>query len=398
MNYKYKVRDPLNTIHDGTIEAGNVEEATQLLRRDGFVVLELTEFEDDTPGLFPRAVTRNEIVFFTNQLAVMVDTGITLATALQGILEQEKNPTLKRTLKELKKAVEGGEDFSVALSKFPKYFDKTYISLIKASEATGTLGPMLQRIADYLRKELETRGKVKASLAYPGIMLFLAVAVTIFLLVYILPQFTPMFQSKNMKLPTATVIMMAASDTLLNYWWAWMIGGAGAIAGFIYGRRTEPGRKIWDKIMIAAPLIGPMNRKVVISRSIRTLGTMLTSGIPMLESLRLSSEVSGNYWYEELWKGVSVQVTSGSQVCEALRGNPLFPPMLVQMISAGEQTGRLGPILERVSNYYDSEVDVSLKSVTSMLEPIMITVMGGVVGSIGMALLLPIFKLSSARG
>jgi type IV pilus assembly protein PilC len=398
MNFQYKARDSAGVLQEGTIEASNGDEAAKLLRGEGLTVYEMVEAEDDGPGLFPKSVSRNEIVYFTNQLAVMVDTGITLASALQGILEQEKNPTLKAALKELKKSVEGGEDFSVALAKFPRYFDKTYISLIKASEATGSLGEMLQRIADYLRKELETRGKVRASMAYPGIMLFLAIAVTLFLLVFILPQFTPMFKSKGIKLPTATIVMMAISDALLGYWWAWIGGGAAIVGGIIYGKRTEPGRKIWDRMMISLPLLGVMNRKVVISRSIRTLGTMLSSGIPMLESLRLSSEVSGNYWYEELWKDVATQVTSGAQVCDSLRGNPLFPPMLIQMISAGEQTGRLGPILERVSNYYDSEVDVSLKSVTSMIEPLMITVMGGVVGSIGMALLLPIFKLSSARG
>lgn len=398
MHYQYKVRDQFNKLHEGNIDADSPEAAAQELRQDGFAVLELIESDDDAPSLFTRGVTRNEVVYFTNQLAVMVDTGITLATALDGIATEERNPTLRGVLKDLKKSVEGGEDFSVALAKYPKLFDKTYVSLIRASEATGALGSMLQRIADYLRKELETRGKVRASLAYPVIMLVLAIVVTLFLLIYILPQFSPMFLSKGITLPLATVVMMGISDALLNYWWAWLVGGTALVGGFLHGKRTEPGRKIWHKLLIALPLVGPMNRKVVISRSIRTLGTMLTSGIPMLDSLRLSSEVSGNYWYEELWKNVATQVTSGSQVCEALRGNPLFPPMLIQMISAGEQTGRLGPILERVSNYYDSEVDNSLKSVTSMIEPLMITVMGGVVGSIGMALLLPIFKLSSARG
>jgi len=398
MNYRYKVRDSLNNVLEGTVEAESVDEATQTLRRDGFMVVELYETEDDVPSLFTRQPSRAEVVYFTNQLAVMVDTGITLATALQGIAEQEKNPTFRKVLKDLKKTVEGGEDFSLALAKYPNLFDKTYISLIKASEATGSLGTMLQRVADYLRKEIETKAKVKASMAYPMIMLFLAIAVTLFLLIYILPQFTPMFKSKGIKLPTPTVVMMNISDALLGYWYFWIMGAAAAASGYIYGKRTEPGRRFLDRMLISVPLIGPMTRKVVISRSIRTLGTMLSSGIPMLESLKLSSEVSGNYWYEELWKDVAVKVTSGSQVCEALRGNTLFPAMLVQMISAGEQTGRLGPILERVSNYYDSEVDTSLKSVTSMIEPLMITVMGGVVGSIGMALLLPIFKLSSARG
>ena len=398
MSYEYKVRDPMGKVVQGTIEADSVDEATQQLRREGFQVIELIEGleEEEVGPLFARRVSRTEIVYATNQLAVMVDTGISLSAALQGILEQEQNPTLKGILKELNKSDEGGEDFSAALARHPKLFDKTYISLVKASEATGLLGPMLERITAYLRKEVETRGKVRAAMAYPTVMMVLAIGVTIFLLTFVMPKFTPLFSKKGMELPKATVVMMAVSDSLLNYWWAWILGAIAAVAGFIFGRRTEQGRKIWDRIKIDMPLIGPMNRKVIISRSIRTLGTMLSSGISMLDALQLSAEVSGNFYYEELWKRVRNEVTGGKQVYESLSGSPLFPPMLVQMISAGEQTGKLGPVLERVSNYYDQEVETALKACTSVIEPIMISVMGVIVGTIGLALLLPIFSLSKA--
>ena len=166
------------------------------------------------------------------------------------------------------------------------------------------------------------------------------------------------------------------------------------VGGFFYGKRTEPGRKVWDWMKINMPIIGPMFRKVAISRSIRTLGTMIASGVPMLDAFRLSSEVAGNYYYEQLWLDVLEQVTAGKQIHETLHGNPLFPPMLVQMISSGEETGKLDDVLAKVSNYYDQEVETSLKTVTSMIEPMMITVMGVVVGGIGMSLLLPIFSLS----
>jgi type IV pilus assembly protein PilC len=164
--------------------------------------------------------------------------------------------------------------------------------------------------------------------------------------------------------------------------------------GFIYGKRTEPGRQAWDWVKINTPIIGPMFRKVAISRSIRTLGTMIASGVSMLEALRLSAEVTGNYYYEKLWLGVLDKVTSGKQICDALRGNPLFPAMLVQMIASGEDTGKLDIVLEKVSTYYDQEVESALKTTTSLIEPIMITFMGVVVGGIGLALLLPIFSLS----
>ena len=395
MTYQYRVRDPLGNVHNGTVEALDRDDATQQLRRDGFQVLELEEEEGDAGGaLFGARVSKNDIIYATAPLAIMVDTGITLSAALAGILEQEQNPSLRKILNELKDAVEGGEDFSAALARHPKLFDKTYVSLVKASEATGTLGPMLDRIAAYLRKEVETRGKIRAAMAYPTVMMVLAVGVTIFLLTYILPKFTPLFESKGAQLPKPTLIMMTLSDVMLGYWYLWLVGVALLAAGYIFGKRTQPGRQFLDLVKINLPVLGPMFRKVTISRSIRTLGTMLQSGVPMLDSIRLCGEVSGNYYYERLWEEVRDQVTGGKRICEVLAGNRLFPRVLVQMIAAGEETGKLDYVLERVSCYYDHEVDTALKTATSLIEPIMISVMGVIVGTIGLALLLPIFSLS----
>ncbi len=391
MTYQYRVRDPLGNTHDGTIEAASPEDATQQLRRDGFQVLELEEAEG---SLFPKRVSKNDIIYITNQLAVMVDTGITLSTALGGIVDQEPNPTLRKVMTDLRDSVEGGEDFSSVLAKYPNLFDKTYVSLVKASEATGTLGPMLERIADYLRKEVEIRGKVRAAMAYPAVMMVLAFGVTIFLLTYILPKFTPLFKSKGADLPGPTLMMMSLSDALLGYWYFWLAGVIVLVVGFFYGKRTEPGRKILDWVKINLPIIGPMSRKVTISRSIRTLGTMLQSGVPIIDSIKLAGEVSGNFYYERLWDHVLDEVTGGKRICEVLTGNPLFPRVLVQMIASGEETGKLDKVLEKVSTYYDREVETSIKATTSMIEPIMISIMGLVVGTIGLALLLPIFSLS----
>jgi len=392
MNYQYTVRDQFGNTQEGKLEAASSEAAEKQLRADGYQVLDLAEADGE--GLFPRRISKNELIYTTNQLAIMVDTGITLSTALGGIMQQEPNPTLRKILGELKSAVENGEDFSAALSRYPRIFDKTYVSLVKASEATGALGTMLERIGGYLRKELETRGKVRAAMAYPAVMMVLASAVTIFLLTYILPKFTPLFASRGTKLPAPTVAMMALSDNMLHYWYAWLGLGANLAAGFIFGRRTDAGRKILDWIKINLPVCGVMFRKVIISRSIRTLGTMLASGVSMLDAIRLAGEVSGNYYYEQLWNQVLGEVTTGKRICDVLYASPLFPRVLVQMISCGEETGKLDKVLERVSTYYDQEVETSVKGATAMIEPIMITVMGAVVGTIGLALLLPIFSLS----
>jgi type IV pilus assembly protein PilC len=324
----------------------------------------------------------------------MVETGITLSVALAGIAEQEQNPSLRSVLNDLKRNVEAGDDFSASLARHPKVFDKTYISLIKASEASGQLAEMLDRISTYLRKEVETRGKVRAAMAYPAVMMVVATGVTIFLLTYILPKFAPLFHSRGKTLPAPTRFMMAASDLLIHYWYGWLAAVIGLVAAFLYGKRTQLGLQTWDWVKINTPIVGTMFRKVAISRSIRTLGTMLASGVSMLDAIRLSADVTGNYFYEKLWLRVLDQVTSGKQICDALRGDPLFPPVLVQMIASGEETGKLDEVLQRVSVYYDQEVESSLKMATSLIEPLMITAMGFVVGGIGLSLLLPIFSLS----
>ena len=395
MTFQYRARDTLGHIVDCQLDAAGAERklsTLQQLRRQGFQILSIDERDDG--GLFPRRVTKTEIVYITSQLAVMVDTGITLSTALEGILTQETNPSLRLILADLKSAVEAGDDFSSALAKYPKLFNNTYLALIRASEATGKLGEMLDRIAGYLRKELDTRGKIRAALAYPAVMLVVAVSVTIFLLTYVLPKFTPLFNRRGMTLPASTRFMMGLSQLLIAYWPYWLAGSVALVAGFFFGKRTVQGRQIWDWCKISAPLSGPMLRKVIISRSIRTLGTMVASGVPVLDAIRLCADVTGNFFYERLWLAVLDQVTGGKQICVALAKNPLFPPMLVQMISTGEETGKLDVVLERVSTYYDQEVESSLKTVTSMIEPIMITIMGVVVGGIAMSLLLPIFSLS----
>lgn len=391
--FQYKVRDSLGKTHEGDLEAEDRDAAMQQLRQDGFHVLSLDE-EEGGLSLLPRGIRKSEIIYCTSQLAIMVDTGITLSVAIGSIADQEENPTFKALLKDLKRRVEGGEDFSSALAQHGKYFDKTFISMVKASEHTGTLGEMLERVALYLRNELETRAKVRAALAYPGVMAALAVCVTIFLLTYVLPKFTPLFERKNMKLPAPTVVMLTLSHALLDYWWAWLVGGAALALTYWFGRKTQTGRRILDWAKINAPIMGPMFRKVTLSRCVRTLGTMIQSGVSMLDAIRLTSEVSGNIYYEESWNRVLDQITQGNRICEALQGDPLFPKTLVQMIASGEETGKLDFVLQKVSVYYDREVEMSLKTCTSMIEPIMITVMGVVVGGIGLGLMLPIFQLS----
>jgi len=392
MNFEYTARNTLNKVIEGQITAGDREDALQQLQRDGFQVLKISQ-EDDS-GLFPRRVSKQDIIYAASQLGIMVETGITLSSAIDGICEQEENPTLRNILRDIKEQVEAGEDFSSALARHPKQFDKTFVALIRASEQTGTMGEMLERISHYMRAQLESRAKVRGAMTYPAVMMVIALGVTTFLLTYILPQFEPLFARKAQTLPSITRWMMVASNLMLGYWWAWLLGIVALVVGFLYARRTEKGREIIDWSKIHAPLFGVMYRKVILSRTINTLGLMVQSGVSMLDAVQMCVEVSANVYYEKAWRHVLAEITNGSTITDALRGNRLFPGTLLQMIDSGEETGQLDFVLKRVSGYYDKEVDNSLKTLTSLIEPLMITVMGVVVGAIAMGLLLPIFSLS----
>jgi type IV pilus assembly protein PilC len=299
-------------------------------------------------------------------------------------------------LTQIQKQVESGDDLSTALKQHPRHFDSTYVNLIKASEASGTLAQMLDRIATQSRSELETRQKVQGALLYPGVMLLMCIGVSIFLLIYVFPKLLPMFETKQIQIPVPTRIMMTVSDILIHHWYWVLAVSFLVIAGGVYLRRQAWGRLSLDWLWIHSPVLGPMLKKVILGRNLRTLAITINAGVPVLQALELTAAVSNNRLYERSWTEIAQLVTTGKQIHEALSGNDLFPPTVQQMISSGEATGKLGMILEKVSQYYERETSNAIKSATTLIEPLMVFVMGGVIGGIALAMLLPIFKLSSA--
>lgn len=399
MQFAYQARDLAGRVRDGEIVADTLDEAAKLVRREGLFLLKIIErgsrSDDRRLEIFQKRVTRQEIVYLTHQLAVMIDAGVPLSTALEGLVRQADNSPVREMLDQIHKDVAGGDDLSTALGRFPRRFDKTYVNLVKASETSGTLASMLERIATQTRADLETRMKVRGAMAYPAAMLVMCVGVCIFLLAYVFPKLTPMFEARSLALPLPTRVLMALSNSLLAHW-GWYIGGVILlVGGFLVFRKQKFGRTALDWMWIHLPILGPLLRKVALSRSLRTLATTLNAGVPMIEALKLSGAVSGNVLYERAWLVVADHVAGGKQIHQALDGHKLFPATLLQMIASGEGTGRLGPVTTRVSDYFDHEVATSVGTATRLIEPLMVFLMGGIIGTIALAMLLPIFKLSS---
>ena len=400
MIFTYQARDVTGRVRDGEITAASSEDATKQLRQDGMYLLSIEEANAGKSSgpkfnLFQKRVTRKDIIYFTNQLAVMIDAGVPLSDALEGLGEQHQNPVFRETIRQVQRSVTSGDDLSTGLAKFPKLFDSAYVNLVKASEASGTLAQMLDRISIQTQQEQETRSKVKGAMMYPGAMLTMCLSVSAFLLAYVFPKLTPLFKSKNMELPGPTKFLMALSESIVGFWFLYLIGIAALIVGFLYGRKQTWGRQGLDWFCLRIPVLGPMFQKVALGRSLRCLATTINAGVPVLEAIELSGGVSNNFYYEQTWRDVAEKVTTGKQIHEALEGNKLFPPTVQQMISSGEATGKLGKILNKVSDYYEREIQHAIKAATALIEPVMVFIMGGVIGTIALAMLLPIFKLSS---
>jgi type IV pilus assembly protein PilC len=399
MRFLYQAKDHQNVLRRGELVADDEQAAGLQLRQQGLflVSLEVAPERQARQGaaLFAKPIKQRDIVEFASQLAVMVDAGVPLANALEGLSLQTDHHTLKALIDRLHEDVSAGEDLSTALAKSPRYFDKAFVNLVRASEASGQLGPMLERIATQYRTELDLRQKIKGALIYPAVMVLMCVGVVVFLLTYVFPKLMPLFAGREKDIPGPTKFLLSISQSLTGFW-QWYLGGTIALVITLYALSRRPlGRIGLDWLKIHMPPFHALSRKVALSRSLRTLSTTLNAGVPMLDALKLSAGTANNHFYENCWNAVEEQVTTGRQVHEALTGQALFPKMVVQMIASGEKTGRLGVVLEKVSEYLEREVANTVKTVTSLLEPLIITVLGSAIGGIAIAMLLPIFKLSS---
>jgi len=399
--YRYEAKDASGKTTAGVLSAATLAAAAQQLRARGEYILSLAPADADNKkkqlinlqlSLGPSA---RDVQNFTSQLAVMIRAGISIRAAIEGISDQVENPKFKKMLVQMKKDVEGGKQFSDALLRYPKIFSPLYINMVKASELSGGFSKMLDKIAGYLNQQIETASMVKGAMIYPGIIGTMAIGTTIFLLTFVLPRFMVIFKGKEAALPAPTKLLLALSNFMVNYWYILLFALIAGIWGFVLMLRTDWGRLWFDKVKLTVPLFKKMFRALYISRGLHTMGQLINAGVPMLDTIAITAEISGNTLYRRMWRAVYGAVKQGKKISAPLQKSPLLPRAVVQMISAGEESGKLGEVLDEVSEFYSRELKAVIKGVTAMIEPLMIVLMGSIVGFIAMSIILPIFKLSS---
>ncbi|HEX7900101.1 MAG TPA: type II secretion system F family protein [Planctomycetota bacterium] len=402
-NFAYVAKGPDGKKTEGMIRASDKNAATAELKKKSLTVSSISEQKDGKKkgyGIFgpPRPhVKTKDIAVLTRQLSTMISAGIPLLESLEILHEQAADPGFKIVLDKVIERVRSGSDFSTALSEHGKIFTRIYVNMIKAGEASGQLDVILQRLADYMENIEELKREIKAAMTYPVISLFLILAITVGLIVGIVPKFQEIFKQLEMKqLPLPTEILLMVSDTLRNNFLAVIGVAIVLIIGFIMYIKTKVGMKQWHWFCLHAPVFGQLFRKVAISRFSRTFSTLISSGVPMLGALDIVASTAGNIWVEEAVIRAKEAVSRGETLGDPLAASRVFPPMVTRMVSIGEKTGALEKLLMKISEFYDSEVRATVKSLTSLIEPLLIATMGIIVGFIVLAIFLPIIKIQQS--
>lgn len=406
--FAYTARDSAGAAIEGTIAGTSADEVGKLLRAQNKYPLKIrpmtaaaTSVQSSSSnrggsnvGRSGIKISRDEVIQISNQLAIMLDTGVTLSEALQCCADNAERPQAKKLLIDLADTVNAGVDFSHALARHPRAFPRIYVALIKASEKSGMLSKLLNRATTYLKDEQEIIRKVRGALTYPGIMFSFAILTTIFLLAFVLPRFTTIYANKGAALPMPTKILMAMSHGLIHQWMIIVPAVALAAGGAWAYFRTPGGRRAGHWLQINLPAVGPMFRKLHLSRGLRTVGTLASSGVTLTDCVETASGLCGNSYFGDLWADVSQQIQNGKPFSEPLGKSKLVPGAVIRMLAAGEKGGKLGQVMEQVAGFSEEELKEKINELTRYIEPAMIMLMGLLIGGVTLALLLPIFTIS----
>ena len=377
-----------------SIEAASEQVAISMLLNRNMLVVSIQEKVGKKGKTSGGSVALADLVMFTRQLATMVDAGLAMVQSLQGLAEQTTNKVMRDVIKDVCARVETGDSFSEALLKHPKVFSRLYTCMVAAGEKGGLLAEILARLAVYLENAARLRKKVKSALMYPTTVTVVAILITIFLLIKVVPVFGEIFSSFGAALPAPTQYLINISNFVKKYIFLVLIAGGGGVYGWFYFIRTPIGRTFWDTYRIRLPIFGSIAHKICLARFTRTLASLVRSGVPILEVLQIVSQTVGNVVMEKAIKTAATDIERGDSISAALSKHPVFPNMIIRMITAGEQTGKIDNMLERVADFLDEEIETTLSGITSLIEPILIVFLGVVVGGMVICMFLPIFKMS----
>ncbi len=395
--FKYTAKDKTGRKISGLLEANDQNQAVDTLRKKELIPISLSE-EKGKKHLRAHKVKLDDLVVFSRQLATMVDSGIPLVQALSILGEQVENENFRQVILKIRQDIEEGASFCDALAKHVAVFSPLYINMVKAGEASGLLNEILDRLANYLEKTSALQRKVKSSLTYPIVVICMAIIITIFLLVKVVPTFKGIFDMLGGTLPLPTLILIGVSNAIRKSFIYLVLFFIGLVFVFRKWVATPNGRRIFDKYLLKLPVFGELLRKVAIAKFSRTLSTLVRSGVPILNSLEIVAKTSGNKIVEESILQARVSIKEGEPIAGPLSASGVFPPMVVRMISVGEQTGELEKMLTKIADFYDEQVDAAVSAMTSLIEPLVIAFLGVVIGGIVISLFLPIFKITQLIG
>ena len=345
-------------------------------------------------------IKQPDLIMFTTQLSVMLDSGVVLSDALDAIAEQKEQGNFRRMIEVLADTVKNGENFSNALLLYPRTFSPMFVSMVRACEASGKMVEMLRVLSEYLEFEVDTKKRIKGALTYPIIMALMAVAATGTLMFFVLPRFTKIYEARGAALPKITQILVSFSQLMSNFdvltiVFTFMVVAAGGLYYFV---KTDIGRRVIDYLKISSPIIGTMFVDTVVARSMRIMSTMVNTGVSLLDTIKVIRGSCCNYYFQRLWDSVDDRIRDGYQLSESIQissDGSLIAAGVIQMLKAGEKSGKLGQVSDKISMFYEKKLHASIKSVMTMIEPLMITILGAVIGTIAIALLLPVFRISS---
>jgi type IV pilus assembly protein PilC len=398
ITFSYQARDLSGKIVTGIQDALNEDNAVTSLMSRGLMVLSLQQKSAATKQRKKTwTVKETDLVLFTRQLSTMIEAGISLVEAMTALYDQcdpKRQKSLRYIISDVTTRVQGGETFHESISKHPRVFDRLFVSMVKAGEHGGLLAEILDRLAGFLEASARLRKKVKSAMTYPVIVICIAMAITTFLIVKVVPIFGEIFKDFGSKLPAPTQFLIDVSDFMRGEWYFLVLGIFGVFFGIRTFLRSTRGKQLWDKWKLKLPIFGPLIHKICMSRFARTFAQLIRSGVPILEVLDIVGGASGNHVVETSIKGVASDVEKGDNLSVALSKKTIFPPMMLRMVAAGEATGKIDTMLEKMADFWDEEIEAMLDALTSLIEPMLIVFLGVIVGGIVIAMFLPIFKLN----